>query len=90
MFDDKSRYARQTPYAAVDRRGRTVAVVPAPDRPEQAELGIHRHKQGERLDHLASRYLRDDTGYWRIAEHADVMLPEALTEALEIPIPAKK
>jgi hypothetical protein len=90
MFDDKSRYAKLTPYAAVDRRGRTVAVVPSPDRPVQSELGIHAHKQGERADHLAARYLRDETGFWRVAEHNDVMLPETLTEALEIAIPAKK
>lgn len=89
MFDDKSRYAKLTPYAAVDRRGRTVAVVPAAERPVQAELGVHSHRQAERADHLAARYLQDATGYWRIAEHNDVMLPEALSEALEIAIPAK-
>jgi hypothetical protein len=89
MFDDKSRYAKLTPYDTVDRRGRTVAVVPAAEKPIQAELGVHLHKQGERTDHLAAKYLRDPTGYWRIAEHNDVMLPEALSETLEIAIPVK-
>lgn len=89
MFDDKSRYAKLTPYVTHDRRGRAVPVVPSPDAPAQRLLGLHQHKQGERTDHLAARYLDDATGYWRIAEMNDVMLPEALTEMLEISIPDK-
>ena len=89
MFDAKSRYAKLTPYVVIDRRGRAVSVVPATDQPEQRLLGLHLHKQGERSDHLAWRYLDDVAGYWRIAELNDVMLPEALTEMLEIAIPDK-
>ena len=89
MFDPKSRYATLTPYVAVDRRGRTLLVVPPAEAPEQAELGRHLRKQGERLDHLANFYLEDPAGYWRLCEHNDVMLPEALTEALEVRIPKK-
>jgi hypothetical protein len=89
MFDAKSRYAKLTTYVVIDRRGRVVSVVPAAAAPDQRLLGIHAHKQGERIDHLAWRYLDDQAGYWRIAEFNDVMLPEALTEALEIPIPDK-
>jgi hypothetical protein len=89
MFDAKSRYAKLTPYVVIDRRGRTVSVVPATDPPGQRLIGLHLHKQGERSDHLAWRYLDDHAGYWRIAELNDVMLPEALTEMLEIAIPDK-
>jgi hypothetical protein len=89
MFDDKSRYAKLTPYVVIDRRGRAVSVVPAADRPAQAQLGLHLHKQGERTDHLAWRYLDDQAGYWRICELNDVMLPEAVTEMIEIAIPDK-
>jgi hypothetical protein len=89
MFDAKSRYASLTTYVVLDRRGRIVSVVPAAAPPEQALLGIHAHKQGERIDHLAWRYLDDQAGFWRIAERNDVMLPEALAEALEISIPDK-
>lgn len=89
MFDAKSRYGALPTYIARDRRGRTVAVVPAADKPAQAELGRHRHRQGERLDHYAARYLGDPAGYWRICEQNDVMLPEALSEALEIIIPVR-
>lgn len=89
MFDPKSRYAKAETYVVADARGRTVSVVAPPPAPEQVQLGIHLLKQGERLDLLAAKYLNDPTGYWRIAEQNNVMLPEALTEAREIEIPVK-
>lgn len=90
MFDEKSRYFKLTPFILKDHRGRDVTVIPTPPAPEESLLGIHFHKQGERLDHLAAKYLSDPAGYWRIAEQNDVMLPEALSEAQEIEIPGKK
>lgn len=87
MFDKKSRYFGLDPYIVTDRRDRRVNVVPVPSAPKESLLGVHRHKQGERLDHLAAKYLKDPAGYWRIAERNDVMLPEALSEADEIDIP---
>ncbi len=89
MFDSNSRYADLATYTVLDRRGRWVVVVPAPDAPAQSRLGLHRHRDGERLDHYAAHYLGDATAYWRICELGDVMLPEALSEALEVAIPAK-
>jgi len=89
MFDPKSRYAKLVGYQVTDRRGRTVTVLPAPERPEQELRGYHLLRQGQRLDHLASTYLDDAAGYWRICELAGVMLPEVLSEAQEIPIPKR-
>lgn len=89
MFDAKSRYAKAATYVVKDARGRTVTVVAPPPPPDQVLLGIHLLKQGERLDLLAARYLNDPTGFWRIAEENNAMLPEALTEAREIEIPVK-
>jgi hypothetical protein len=89
MFDPKSRYAGATQYAVVDRRGRTIVVVATPEPPKQTLLGYHRLRQGERIDHLAHAYLGDGPAYWRICELADVMVPDALAEAREVPIPAK-
>lgn len=89
MFDPKSRYGGVAGYTAIDRRGRMVTVIPAPDRPDQALLGLHRRIDGQRLDHLAFHYLADPAGYWRICELSDVMLPDALAEARDIPIPVK-
>lgn len=90
MFDAKSRYAGLVPYPVRDRRGRSVMVVPTPEAPAEALLGYHRRHQGERLDHLAAAYLGDGAGFWRICELADVMVPDALAEARELPIPPKK
>ena len=89
MFDEKSRYAKVTTYVVIDHRGRAVEVVAVPTPPEQPLLGIHVLKQGERLDHLAFRYLSDPAGYWRIAERNGAMLPESLTEARELEIPGR-
>jgi hypothetical protein len=57
-----------------------VEVVSVPDRPDQPLLGLHVLRQGERLDHLAARYLDDPAGFWRIAEINGAMLPDALLE----------
>jgi hypothetical protein len=89
VFDDKSRYSKLQPYQVVDHRGRTVPVVPVPHAPDQSLLGIHLRKEGQRVDHLAYRYLDDPAGFWRICELNGAMLPEALTEAREIEIPRK-
>jgi hypothetical protein len=79
MFEEKSRYLRSETYTVTDVRGRTVTVVAPPPPPVSALLGLHLLKQGERLDHLAARYLNDPAGFWRIAERNDVMLPESLS-----------
>ena len=89
MFDDKSRYANVETYVVVDHRGRAVEVVGVPPKPPSSLLGVHVLKQGERLDHLAAKYVADPAGYWRIAEQNDAMLPETLTEAREVEIPGR-
>ena len=90
MFDDKSRYKYKEQYEMEDRRGRMVQVVASPDAPRQTILGFHLLKQGQRMDHLAYKYLNNPAGFWRLAEANDVMLPEALSEQPEIAIPNKR
>lgn len=90
MFDDKSRYRDAETYTLRDRRGRTVTVVAVPEEPRQSLLGYHLRRQGQRLDHLAARYLDDPAGFWRVAEMNGAMLPEALSEVAEIAVPKKK
>ena len=89
MFDPKSRYAKVETYVVTDGRGREVTVVTRAPKPTNPTLGTHQLKQGERLDHLAARYLNDPAGYWRVGEKNDVMLPESLTEQRDIEIPTK-
>jgi hypothetical protein len=90
VFEPPSRYLGVETYLAVDRRGRTVEVVAVPDAAAQALAGVHVRREGERLDHLAARYLGDAVLWWRIAERNDVMVPAALIEAREIEIPARR
>jgi hypothetical protein len=90
MFDPKSRYAGVKTYHLKDRRGRDVEVVPAPPALSQPLLGIHARKDGERIDHLAARYLSDAAGYWRIAEINDVMTADALAETTRVRIPGRR
>ena len=89
MFDDASRYYKQETYKVLDHRGREVIVVVSPDAPEQTLLGIHQRVQGQHLDHLAFKYLRNPTLFWRICELNNVMTAEVLSEADEIEIPVK-
>lgn len=89
FFDEKSRYRDLKPYTITDHRERTVPVVPVPPAPDEVLLGFHLRRQGQRLDHLAHRYLDNPAGFWRICELNDVMLPEALSEADEVAIPQK-
>jgi hypothetical protein len=90
VFLNNSRYIKFAALtSAVDRRGRTVACVTPARVPEQAELGKHRLKDGQRLDHLAQHYLADATVYWRIALLNDAMTPDQLAEAEFVSIPVK-
>ena len=89
-FDKKSRYvANAETYTSTDRRGRVVTALTPAEKPAQTGLGEHRRRDGQRLDHLANFYLQDPNGFWRLAEHADVMLPDALAETDTVPIPTR-
>ncbi|MFW6174255.1 MAG: hypothetical protein ACOC5K_00555 [Chloroflexota bacterium] len=89
MYDKKSRYYSLETYEVSDGRGRAVRVVPVPEPPAEERLGVHLREQGQRLDHLAWKYLNDGAGFWRICELNDVMLPESLSEAREVAIPQR-
>jgi len=89
VFDSNSRFATAGTYTATDRRGRTVTVVEPAPAPDQSLAGYHLRRADIRLDVLAGRYLDDATAFWRIAELADKVLPEALSLQAEIPIPVR-
>lgn len=89
VFDSHSRYRDSGQYQVPDARGRIVTVVSVPAAPEQVFLGWHVWREGERPDHLASRYLDDAAGYWRIAEQNGAMHAEWLSEQSEIAIPKR-
>lgn len=90
VFDAKSRYVSFARVVrATDRRGRTVACLTPAALPLQAELGRHKLRQGQRLDHLAAHYLDDPTGFWRIAELNDAMTAESALDTALVGIPRK-
>lgn len=90
-FDQNSRYVKHAQvYATTDRQGREVQALTPAEIPPQRELGEHLRRDGQRLDHLAARYLDDAMGYWRLAAHNDAMSADVLTEAPRILIPLKR
>ena len=89
IFEPKSRYAKASLITTTDGRGRQVTVVLPPPNVTQNLLGYHVHKQGEKLDHLAARYMNDPHGYWRIAAMNDAMTADAANELPEIAIPTQ-
>lgn len=94
MFAPGSRYA-QTPTATIavtapDGTQRTVTYVrrrllPRPQ--DHTLLTEHTLAPGERLDHIASRYLGDPTQFWRICDATDALSPADLeTVGRRLPI----
>jgi hypothetical protein len=67
--------------------GEAVTVSESPRRSRPPRLGVHIRRDGERLDHLANHYLKDPTGFWRICDANDAMLPDSLTDAPRVDIP---
>jgi len=90
IFQSGSRYLKySTMITAVDRRGRTVSCLSPARLPAQVELGKHRLKEQQRLDHLAQHYLGDPTLFWRIAFANEAMTADQLAEAEFVSIPVK-
>lgn len=89
MFDKNSRYRTTETCTFNDTVNGEVTVVAVPDAPTQSLLGLHLHKNGQRLDHLAAHYLNDPAGFWRLAEMNNAMLPDSVTSQSEIMIPQK-
>ena len=92
IFDRKSRYVtpKLETFTAIDVRGRVVQALPMAEPLPEAVLGEFVPKRGQRLDHLASSFMGDANGYWRIAELNGAVLPDSLAEVerIKIPVPA--
>jgi hypothetical protein len=90
MFFPGSRYANLVPYQLRLPGGTVVQVTRTPLPGPPAVLGYHRRTQGQRLDHIAARYLSDATAFWRLCDVNDVVVPDALAahDLVGIPIDA--
>lgn len=82
------RYRGALTYQAVLPGGgvATALVIPAPRSP--APIGYHPRAEGERLDLLAVKYLNDPTGFWRLCDANNSVVPGALEARALIGIPA--
>jgi hypothetical protein len=87
MFFPGSRYEKLATYTATRRDGTRVTVVklPLPARP--ALRGYHERQEGERLDLIAARHLKDATAFWRLCDANDAVVPDALASHPLVGIP---
>ena len=88
MFDATSRYypvgVRTITVTSRDGAPRKVRYagrrfLPRPE--EQTLLVEHAVREGERLDHIAARYLGDPAQFWRVCDANNILDPEELTES---------
>lgn len=87
MFSADSRYAGLATYTVTLADGRTVAATTLPIRSPTPLLGYHPRVEGDRLDLLAARYLKQPTGFWRVCDANDGFAPDALAARPLIGIP---
>jgi hypothetical protein len=90
MSEDTSRYKGLPTILVNDAKGREVPVLPPAPRGLERLQGYHKRRDRERLDQLAYVYLKDASAFHRIADLNEVVLPDALDEAIEIAIPERR
>jgi hypothetical protein len=87
MFTADSRYAKQPTYLVTMPDGTQVTAVIAPSPNPVAVIGYHPASGGSRLDLVAVQYLNAPTGFWRLCDSGNAMLPAALAARALIGIP---
>jgi hypothetical protein len=87
MFFPGSRYAGMTTYPTVRPDGSTVRAVSIPLPGPAVIQGYHRRIGGQRLDHIANRYLGDSTGFWLLCDANNAVVPDALANGDLVGIP---
>jgi hypothetical protein len=87
MFSANSRYSGLATYTVRLANGRTVTATTLPISRPGPLLGYHPRVEGDRLDLLAARYLKEPTGFWRLCDVNDSFSPDALAARPLIGIP---
>jgi nucleoid-associated protein YgaU len=83
-FKPSSRYA-SIETAKIEIGGETIVYVRRRFCPQPEVLAViaeHKVTQGERLDHIAARYLGDPELFWRICDANRALRPEELVETI--------
>jgi len=88
MFFPLSRYLNVGTYTVTLQNGTVVTVTKRPQSVQGPLLGYHRVLRGQRLDHIASHYLNDPAGFWRLCDANDAVVPDALAAEPLVGIPA--
>ena len=89
MFFKGSRYEKMETYTVTTLDGWQVAATKLPLPSGEAVLGYHQRKEGQRLDHIAARYLKDATTFWKLCDANDAVAPDSLAVRELIGIPPK-
>jgi hypothetical protein len=89
MFFPGSRYETTGTYSVTLSNGKTVRATKLPLPKPQAILGYHRRLEGQRLDLIANRYLKDPTAFWQLCNANNAVVPDALATRDLIGIPPK-
>jgi hypothetical protein len=89
MFFPGSRYETTGTYSVTFPDGKTVRVTKLPLPQSRSILGYHRRLEGQRLDLIANRYLKDPTAFWKLCDANNAVVPDALATRDLIGIPPK-
>ena len=87
MFAANSRYAGLGTYTVTLDDGRTVTATNLPVSHRGPVLGFHLRIEGDRLDLLAARYVKEPTAFWRLCDANNSFSPDALAARPLIGIP---
>lgn len=88
MFAPNSRYAKLQTYLVNLPGGGTATATRLPQPPVQLALAGYRTRvQGDRLDLLAARFLKDPTLFWKLCDANGTPAPAALEARPLIGIP---
>ena len=88
MFTANSRYFGLGTYSVKLANGRTVTATTLPASQPGPLLGYHPKVEGDRLDLLAARYLKEPTAFWRLCDANTSFSPDALIARSLIGIPS--
>lgn len=89
MFFPGSRYIHEETYTVRLPDGKEVRATTLPLARSRALIGYHSRLEGQRLDHIANRFLAGPTASWQICEANRAIAPDALAVRDLIAVPRK-
>ncbi len=87
MIFPGSRYEKTGTYLVSRPDGSIVSVLKLPLPALPLVRGYHRRLEGQRLDLIANAFLKDATGFWRLCDANNALVPDALAAQTLIGIP---